>query len=213
VDADEVTRWSDGAIDLIVDGGPCRFARASTTVKMNVVDGVVRPEVLRAGVYDERYVEKLARWTMLLVCSGNTCRSPMAEGLARQLLAERLGLGMDALEEAGYIVESAGTFAAEAAPATPEAVEALSRCGVDLSGHRSRPITPEMVRDADAIYCMTQSHLATVLEMVPSAEDRAFLLDPSGDIADPFGAEMSGYQRCAELIRRQLASRIGALKL
>lgn len=213
VDADEVVERAGGAIDLVVDGGPCRFAKASTTVRMTTVDGVMRPQVLRAGVFDERYVQKLARWTMLLVCSGNTCRSPMAEGLARVQLAERMQIPMNALETHGYRVESAGTFAADGAPVTPEAVEALQRCGIDLSGHRSRPLTADMVRDADVIYCMTQSHRATVLELAPSGEDRVFLLDPSGDIADPFGAKMSGYQRCAELIRRQLATRIGALKL
>ena len=213
VDAEEVAEHAADEIDLIVDGGACRFARASTTVRLVTVDGVVRPEVLRAGVFDERYVQKLTRWTMLLVCSGNTCRSPMAEAMACQVLEQRTGIAVDALEAEGYVVESAGTFAADGAPATSEAVQAMERNGLDLSSHRSRPLTPEMLRNADVIYCMTDSHRATALEMAPAAEDRTFLLDDSGDIGDPFGTDLSGYLRSAELIRRQLFKRIGALQL
>lgn len=137
----------------------------------------------------------------------------MAEAMACQVLEQRTGIAVDALEAEGYVVESAGTLAADGAPATSEAVQAMERNGLNLSSHRSRPLTPEMLRNADVIYCMTDSHRAAALEMAPAAEDRTFLLDDSGDIGDPFGADLSGYLRCAELIRRQLFKRIGALQL
>ena len=81
----------------------------------------------REGVYDERFVRKLLRWNMLLVCSGNTCRSPMAESIARQLLAEQRGVAVGQLDEAGLSVTSAGAFAAPGMPASPEAIQAADK--------------------------------------------------------------------------------------
>src|SRR5579859_3023970 len=119
--------------DLIFDAGPTKYSKPSTLLKVG--DG--KYEIVRTGVYDERIIERLLRTTILFVCSGNTCRSPMAEAIARQLLAQKLSLPELELERKGISVVSAGSFAMPGARATPQAVEALKDLGADLSHHRS----------------------------------------------------------------------------
>ena len=98
---------------IVVDGGRCRYAKPSTIVRVaQGPGGAANLTVQREGVYDQRLIRKLMRWTMLLVCTGNTCRSPMAEALARQLLAKRLKVDENDLEAAGFTVMSVGVSAA-----------------------------------------------------------------------------------------------------
>ncbi|MBI1338367.1 MAG: threonylcarbamoyl-AMP synthase [Phycisphaera sp.] len=205
MDAHEAAEAVGDAAAMVIDGGHARYAKPSTIVHVHA-DG--RVEVGRDGVYDERFIRKLLRWTMLLVCSGNTCRSPMAEGIAKKMLAEQRGVDVNQLESAGVRVLSAGAFAMPGMPASPEAVEAMSKLGIDLKAHRSQPLTIEMVHEADVIYCMTRGHLEAVKQLVPSAVSKAQPLDPTGDVEDPIGAGKTAYQRCAELIRRRLAQRL-----
>ena len=198
---------------LIIDGGRCRYAKPSTIVRVGLVHGRLKLTVERSGVYDERYIRKLLRWTVVFVCSGNTCRSPMAEGLAKRVLAEKRGLGIDDLESAGIRVVSAGASAAPGMAASPEAVDVMRRVGVDLAKHRSQPLRPELIHEADAIFCMTRAHRHEVLRLAPSAEEKAVQLDPTGDIDDPIGFDDTVYMRCAELIRRRVESRLNDLGL
>lgn len=194
--------------DLIVDGGRCRYAKPSTIVRVKTTEAGPQITVEREGVYDERTIRRMLRWTMLLVCSGNTCRSPMAEAIARQMLSQQRNVAQDELESAGVRVVSAGAFTSPGMPATREAVEAMNKLGIDLSKHRSRTLSPDLIREADVIYCMTDSHLEAVLEFDPTAKEKALTLDPNGDIDDPIGGSLTVYQRCAELIRRRLGQRI-----
>lgn len=208
LDAPDALKSVGESAAMVLDGGAARYGKPSTMVRVRLNGATPQVSVEQAGVYDERFIRKLLRWTMLLVCSGNTCRSPMAEGLARTLIAQQRGLSVADLETAGVRVLSAGVFAHPGSSASDEAVEAMKRMNVDISRHRSRMLTTEMIHEADVVYCMTRNHLEAVLDMVPSARDKVFLLDANGDIEDPVGAGLTLYLRVAERIRRQLEQRI-----
>ncbi|MEE9211688.1 MAG: L-threonylcarbamoyladenylate synthase [Phycisphaeraceae bacterium] len=207
-DAQEAAKAVADDAELIVDGGRCRYAKPSTIVRVRGDGAAPTITVEREGVYDERFIRKLMRWTMLLVCSGNTCRSPMGAALARSMLAEQRGITEDELEAAGLRVVSAGAYAAVGMPASQEAAEAMQKLGLDLACHRSQVLSPELIHEADVIYCMTENHRHAVVAMVPAAADKVMPLDPNADVNDPIGSDATAYQRCAELIRRRLAQRI-----
>lgn len=207
-DAAEATAALGAEVDVVIDGGRCRYAKPSTIVRVRGVGDATKITVEREGVYDERFIRKLMRWTMLIVCTGNTCRSPMAEGMAKQLLSQERGINTEDLEAAGLRVISAGVATGGGQPANPEAVAAMSRIGVDLARHRSRPLTRELIHEADVIYVMTQDHIEAVAALSETARSKTHLLDPGGEIEDPIGMGATAYQRSAEVIRRRLAQRI-----
>lgn len=132
----------------------------------------------------------------------------MAEGLAKVMLAKRLGVASEALENAGVRVRSAGVYASAGSPATPEAVDAVSAMGADLLDHTARRLTLDEVQDADVIYAMTQSHAQAVLAIVPTAADKLTCLDPQGDITDPIGAGPEVYRATAKMIGDAITLRI-----
>jgi protein-tyrosine-phosphatase len=128
----------------------------------------------------------------VLVCTGNTCRSPLAEALLRLALSER---GITDIE-----VTSAGTGAWEGAPASEGAYLVGLENGLDLSGHRARLVTSEMVSTADLILTMARHHRARMLEL--GAEGRVHLLGEfagragaAAEVADPFGEDLEVYRR------------------
>lgn len=170
--------------------------------------GTDRCEVVRAGGIPAEHVHEDAAQSIVFVCTGNTCRSPMAASLCRTLLAEALGCGVAELPSRGFRVQSAGLSAMMGQSASEHAAETVRTWGADLSGHRSQRLTANLYCSADRIYAMTQSHL-DVLESVPpqAIGPRMALLSPyNEDVADPFGGDASDYRACAEQI-------LGALKL
>ncbi len=203
----EALRDLAGQVDLVLDGGPTRLSVPSTIVRL---DGSGF-EIVRAGTYDEQSIRRMVRLTILFVCTGNTCRSPMAAALCRKMLADQFG-GDERVQSRGIVIRSCGAFAVEGAPASPEAVEVMSQRGVDLSRHRSEPLTAEAIHQADYVFAMTQSHVHSVLSAVPSAGDRCRLLCDE-DVADPIGGSAETYARCADEIEAGLRARLKEVEL
>ncbi|QOJ14244.1 MAG: threonylcarbamoyl-AMP synthase [Planctomycetia bacterium] len=181
--------------DVVLDGGRARFAAPSTIVE-------VRGEawrIVRAGVWDERVIRRLVRTTVLFVCTGNTCRSPMAEYLMRRALAERLETTIDALSDSGFEVLSAGAFASAGGAASEGAIRELHTRGIQAARHASQPLTPELIQRSDHIFAMTPDHLAAIVDLVPAAAERARLLDDR-PVSDPVGGGPPAYSQAAAQI-------------
>mgnify|MGYP005838131711 CR=1 FL=1 len=193
---------------LVIDGGPTRYGKPSTVVR---VEGR-RVEVIRPGVLDERGVHRLLRLELLFVCSGNTCRSPMAALVAQHRVAERLGVSPIELNDLHIWIHSAGTGAAGGAPASDQAIAAMHARGLDLTEHRSRPLTLELINRADRIFCMTDGHRADIVRQSPQAASKIRLL-ADGPIADPYGGDPGDYEQAARQIEEAVARQVEELDL
>jgi glycine hydroxymethyltransferase len=142
--------------------------------------------------------------TVLFVCTGNICRSPMAEGLFRHAVQ---GQGE-------YRVISAGLGAMEGQPPSAYAVQAVRELGIDISGQRSRMLTHELVQQADYIFGMTHSHIDTVMMLYPFAAEKTFLLREfdetldtfEKDISDPIGGSYEIYLTCRDQLEQGIPS-------
>jgi len=212
-DAPQAAKSIGDAVDLVIDAGPSQYAKPSTIVRITGQGASQTWSVQREGVYDDRYIKKLARYTLLMVCTGNTCRSPMAQGIAYQLIEQQLDVKPGGASGVGIDVISAGAYTSAGLPATDEAISAVSDQGIDIRAHRSTPLTRELVESADVIYCMTAGHLQAVLALAPHAVGKAQTVDPDVDICDPIGASQQMYLETASAIRRALSTRLKELPL
>ena len=142
------------------------------------------------------------------VCTGNTCRSPMAEALARHLAAEHLGIPAIDLLAHGLCFVSAGTGTLAGMPASSGSFDAAAELNLDLSQHRTTSITPELLRESDRIYCLTEGHLHDVLALLPEVRDKTSLLDPANrNVADPIGGSIEVYRQVRDEIAKHLEAR------
>jgi protein-tyrosine phosphatase len=184
-------------VALVLDDGPCRYGQPSSVVRIKNNDY----EVLREGVVAEATLRRLASVMVVFVCTGNTCRSPMAELLMRAELAKMLKCPLHELENRGVLVISAGIAAAPGCPPASEAVQVMRDYGLDLAPHEAQPLTEQLVRHADLLLTMTHSHLQSIIERWPGAADRTRMLLPDGtDVADPIGQTVGAYRHCAAQI-------------
>jgi L-threonylcarbamoyladenylate synthase len=196
LDAEAVLRLLGGKIDVLLDGGPVKHGQASTVVLAR--DSGV--ELLREGPISEAELSEAARYTILFVCAGNSCRSPMAEGFLKKLLTARGGNRLAGPRGRLYHVISAGTGVLGEGDVNPLAVEVMAEARVDISSHHSRPLSVNLIAAADRIYTMTERQRTSILEMVPEARERTEMLDPAGDLLDPAGADIAAYRDCRDRI-------------
>src|ERR1700688_2875142 len=137
---------------------------------------------------------------ILFVCTGNVCRSPMAEGLFRHMVANRPDIG----------VRSAGVSTFPGQPPSSHAIEVLAELRIDISKLRSLPLSDELVRGASCIIAMTRSHMESIYYLFPEAAEKTFLLRefedyaPSLDVSDPIGLGREAYEVTRDIIRRAL---------
>jgi protein-tyrosine phosphatase len=194
---------------VVIDGGPSRYGQASTVVRINGNGW----QVLRVGVVSEEALRRHAACLIVFVCTGNTCRSPLAEVLCKKLLAARIGCTVAELPERGFIVLSAG-LAAMMGGATEEAIEVAREMGADLSTHRSRSLTADLLAQADYAITMTRGHLLALADHAARLGVQPRQLCPDGeDVQDPVGADQKVYRDCAQQIQRHLEKWVAEIPL
>jgi len=164
------------------------------------------------GSIDEEQLDG-ARRIFLFVCSGNTCRSPMAAAIANVEIAARLKIPFEALETVNVRALSAGVSAKVGAPLTPEAQEVLRSLNVPARPHAARNLTVELADQAEMIFCMTSAHRKAVIDMIPSVTWKTYCLDPEADLEDPIGMGLAVYVNCARRIQDLVRLRFDEISL
>jgi len=189
------------AIDLVVDGGP-RSSLPSTVLDLRSHF----PTILRKGKISFLEIEKainrlvklgpVATFNVLFVCTGNSCRSPMAQGVLRGLVSDpRL------------VIDSCGTAAGVGGHATEHAQQVVKMFGWDISSHHTKPLAKDLINQADLILCMEFKHFEKVLELGSSAAIKTFLLKEykrgqvmNNEVPDPIGQDLKAYQNTAKVM-------------
>ncbi len=184
-----------GTLPLLLDDGPTRYGGASTVVRVIGKHW----ELLREGVIERAAMNQFVKPVIVMVCTGNTCRSPMAETLMRELLRKKMG------REDAVRVLSAGVAASPGGSASPQSIEVMGERKLDLTGHSSQPLGDDIMNVADLVLTMTRSHRANILAAWPEMHDRVFTLrHDGGDISDPIGMPVDAYRQCADQMEGEL---------
>ena len=142
---------------------------------------------------------------ILFVCTGNTCRSPLAEVLCKQLLCRSLGCESEELISRGFVIQSAGVAAFPGDASTELAIKVAAEYGANLAGHRSRPVNSELLDQATDVITMTRTHAMLLQYRFPGIGPNPVpLCGPDGDLPDPIGGDLAKYRACAEQIVQHL---------
>lgn len=199
VDAQTILKTLGDKIDVIIDGGQSKIGSSSTVIKVTDEN---KFEVLREGTITRDDIQQFNYKMIVFICSGNTCRSPMAMGLFKKMIAGKLKTSVTELGSKGYKIISAGTSAIYNAPASTTAIEIMKEMGVDIREHLSQPVTLTMLEESDEVYVMTKGHFTTLKEWVPLIAERMKLLALSGeDIEDPIASNREAYLKALAKIQ------------
>ncbi len=197
----EALRDLDGLVDIAIESDPSEIGRGSSVVDMTNK----HPKILREGVISLDDINRvLHKKVILFVCTGNSCRSVMAEYMLRDMLGARDDV----------IIASAGANVFYPSGASAETISVLKEEGIDAISHISRPIDTMLLKRSDLVIVMTRSHRQQILERTPVVEQRVYLLKefvelPTGlpdllDIPDPIGQPHHAYQQCLGVIKESM---------
>lgn len=200
VNFEQAVKDLDGLVDYALDAGPARLGVEST-----IVDCVQEPpKIIREGAIKKEDIEAvLSKKTVLFVCTGNSCRSVMAEALLKKKLKEKNRSDVEVL--------SAGVMLTGGLAPTYETQEVLRKEGIDVSTHRSQGISKEMVKKSDLILVMEKAQGDRILQIAPEIKNRVFLLkefakikDSRPDIEDPIGKSLDFYEKTSLIIKNAI---------
>ncbi|MFO0947865.1 MAG: L-threonylcarbamoyladenylate synthase [Planctomycetota bacterium] len=199
-DADAAAAAVGEFAGIVIDDRKTRFARPSTVIRFDR-DGFT---VLREGVVSASRLRRLASEVITFVCTGNSCRSPMAEAIFKRMLADDLGCDVHELPERGYTILSAGLQAGSGGAASPESVLVVQKYNASLEDHVTQGLSDELVRLSDRIVALTRDHERRIRSVWPEAASKTSVLGGDEDVADPIGQPMQAYVECAAQITSHL---------
>ncbi len=183
---------------LAIDAGGAEFPGEPTVVEIDGSQGCI----VEHGVVDSARLQELSQMVILFVCTGNTCRSPMAQALMQRKINERFGY-TNKLDAIPIIAISAGVSAMGGDPASHGALQAIRNFQASLDHHASTQLNSDLVDQADLILAMGQRHRSVIVSQWPSTAIKVSMLDPDGgEIVDPFGGPLEAYQKCAQQLDR-----------
>src|SRR3989338_1972103 len=191
VSSAEVFSALNGSIDIILDAGTAEIGLESS-----VLDVTTEPfTVLREGSLSKE--DLLADWHVLFICTGNSCRSVMAKAVLEKLLKESALYGK-------VRVDSAGTGAYQGIPAAPNTIEVIKEEGMDVSMHKGKAVTVELLRKSDLIFVMERAHRDIILNRLPGIDSKIRLLKEDREIPDPIGKPVEEYRRVRDIIKQEV---------